>query len=125
MRDVARSASADVHSGTSSLVGAPDEVFGIHRHAILSREAIVSQTGSVGSDWRSRPMVSISERSWTIQLFGICIVLGLNIGQIRLQQTGSLQEFHGHKDRIVPVPLAACCGVYNRVDSISQAIDPD
>jgi hypothetical protein len=31
MWDVGRSASTDVLSGTSSLVGAPDEVFGTHR----------------------------------------------------------------------------------------------
>jgi hypothetical protein len=30
MRDVGRSASIDVLSGTSSLVGTPDEVFGTH-----------------------------------------------------------------------------------------------
>jgi hypothetical protein len=30
MQDVGRSASTDVPSGTSSLVGAPDEVFGTH-----------------------------------------------------------------------------------------------
>jgi hypothetical protein len=35
MRDVGRSASTDVLSGTSALVGAPDEVFGTHTLSFL------------------------------------------------------------------------------------------
>ena len=34
MRDVGRSASIDALSGTSSLVAAPDEVFGTHRSGL-------------------------------------------------------------------------------------------
>ena len=41
MRDVGRSASTDVLSGTSSLVGAPDEVVGTHRLAVVRDEKFV------------------------------------------------------------------------------------
>jgi hypothetical protein len=50
MWDVGRSASTDVLSGTSSLVGAPDEVFGTHTLRIpdIGRSEIVGP-GFVGT----------------------------------------------------------------------------
>src|ERR1017187_9307815 len=53
MWDVGRSASTDVLSGTSSLVGAPDEVFGTHRMLRPSPSCPLEVEGNIGYTSRS------------------------------------------------------------------------
>ena len=48
MWDVGRSASTDVLSGTSSLVGAPDEVFGTHTSQEKATSGVAETSQIVG-----------------------------------------------------------------------------
>src|ERR1039458_568208 len=64
MWDVGRSASTDVLSGTSSLVGAPDEVFGTHR--LTDPKAAVAEMARV---LRPGGLLSLIDTDWST--FGI------------------------------------------------------